>query len=153
MTEYNVIALSQVALWKSSESFRIKDASIYIFKNTCWMELLWMQHQWSKNGLCWLSRDYNSKDSSFYLLCLTASSQTAWINLGINMLPVYLERITVLSALGDQFISRFNSAWYDRPQLLSQASYLQSMPWFNEYMFSSLSKPHTELHTAGTQDI
>lgn len=100
-----------------------------------------------------LSRDYNSKGSSFYLLCLTASSQTAWINFGINMLHIYLERITVLSALGDRFISRFNSARYDRPQLSSQASYLQSMPWFNEYMFSSLSKQHTELHTAGTQDI
>lgn len=69
------------------------------------------------------------------------------------MLSVYFERITVLSALGDHFLFRFNSVQYDRPQLLGQARYLQSMPWFNEYVFYSLSKQHTEPHTAGVQDI
>lgn len=68
------------------------------------------------------------------------------------MLLVYLERITVLSALGDRFISSFNSTQCDGSQFLSQAFYLQSTPWFNEYVFSTLSKQHAELHAADIQD-
>lgn len=101
MTECSLIALSQVALSvKCSKSYNIKDSGIYIFKSTHRVELMWRQHQWSKTGLCCISRDYNSKGSWLYLLWLAVSSQSAWINLGINTLPVYLQRITVLSASG-----------------------------------------------------